>query len=175
MVTADAVTIVVNGTIVASSAPARIRAGRVLAPLTPIVVRLVSRAAYDAATATVILERRGARIVVPVVLVEDQMPYVELGAVIRGIGGSAVFDSPTKTLAVVLAPAGTIASPPPFDPAQPQVEPTTVFTPSPPPPTPRSTESGVPRPRRTAVPALPSQPVVPPPEAGPRTQAGPGT
>jgi hypothetical protein len=167
MVTADAVTIVVNGTIVASSAPARIRAGRVVAPLTPIVVRLVSRAAYEAATARVVLERAGTRIVVPVAFVENEMPYIELGSVVRAIGGSVAFDSPTKTLTVVLRPAGAIATPPPFDPAVPQVQPTTVFTPSPPPPTPRSTESGVPRPRRTAIPALPSQPVGPPPEAGP--------
>jgi hypothetical protein len=167
MVTADTVTIVVNGTIAASSAPARIRAGRVVAPLTPIVVRLVARAAYDPGTATVRIERGGTRMVVPVAFVENDMPYVALGPVVRGIGGSAVFDSPTKTLTVLLGPAQTIATPPPFDPALPRVAPTTVFTPSPPPATPRSTESGVPRPRRTAIPALPSQPVAPPPEPGP--------
>jgi hypothetical protein len=167
MVTPDTVTIVVNGTIATSSAPALIRAGRVVAPLTPIVVRLVARAAYEPATATVRIERGGTRIVVPVAFVKDDTPYVELGPVIQGIGGSAVFDSPTKTLTVVLGPAQTIATPPPFDPALPRVTPTTVFTPSPPPATPRSTESGIPHPRRTAIPALPSQPVVPPPEAAP--------
>jgi hypothetical protein len=167
MVTADTVTIVVNGTIVASSAPARLRAGRVVAPLTPVVVRMVSRAAYEPATATVEIERGGVRIVVPVAFVDNDVPYVELGPVLRSIGGSAVFDSPTKTLTVVLAPSGAIATASPFDPALPRVEPTTVFTPSPPPATPRSTESGVPRPRRTAIPAAPSQPVVPPPQAAP--------
>jgi hypothetical protein len=167
MVTADSVTIVVNGTIVTSSAPARIRAGRVIAPLTPIVVRLVARAAYEPATATVEIERGAVRIVVPVAFIENGMPYVELGPVVRAIGASAAFDSPTKTLMVVVGPAQTIATPSPFDPTQPRVEPTIVFTPSPPPATPRSTESGVPHPRRTAIPVLPSQPVAPPPEAAP--------
>jgi hypothetical protein len=161
MVTADAVTIVVNGTIVTSSAPARIRAGRVVAPLTPIVVRLVARAAYEPATATVAVERSGTRVVVPVAFVENGIPYVELGAVVRGIGGSAVFDTATKTLTVLVGPAPAIATPAPFDPTLPRVAPTTVFTPSPPPPTPRSTDSGAPHPRRTAIPVLPSQPIVP--------------
>jgi hypothetical protein len=163
MVTAEVVTIVVNGTIVASSAPARIRAGRVVAPLTPIVVRLVTRAAYQPATASVELERSGAHIVVPVVLVENETPYVELGPILRSIGASAAFDSPTKTLTIVLTPSGAIATPSPYDPASPRVEPTTVFTPSPPPATPRGTESGEPRPRRTAIPVVPSEPVAPPP------------
>jgi hypothetical protein len=170
MVTADAVTIVVNGTIVASSAPARIRAGRVVAPLTPIVVRLVARAAYQPATATIEIERGATRLVVPVAFVENDMPYVELGPVVRGIGGNAAFDSPTKTLTVVLGPAPSIATPSPFDPALPHVKPTTVFTPSPPPATPRTTESGIPHPRRTAIPVLPSQPVAPPPEAAPTSR-----
>jgi hypothetical protein len=128
-------------------------------------VRLVSRAAYEPATETVELERGAARIVVPVAFVENDMPYVELGPIIRSIGASAAFDATTKTLTVILTPAGAIATPPPFDPTLPRVEPTMVFTPSPPPATPRSTESGLPRPRRTAIPALPSQPSVPSPEA----------
>jgi len=162
MITSTEVTIVVNGSIVPSFAPARIVGGRVVAPLTPIVVRLASRTVYQPATATIAIERAGVRIVVPVVFVEDDIPFVELGPVVRGIGGSAVFDSPTKTLAIVLTPAETIVTPVPFDPGKPTVEPTTVFTPAPPPATPRSTDTGVPRPRRTAIPATPSQPVVPP-------------
>ncbi len=161
MITADVVTIVVNGTIVTSSSPARIRSGRVVAPLTPIVVRLVSRAVYAPATSSVEIERNGTRMVVRVAFVENNVPYVELAPIVRGIGGNAAFDAPTKTFAVVLAPGGPIATPWPFDPAAPRVQPTTVFTPSPPPAAPRSIETGVPRPRRTAIPALPSQPAGP--------------
>jgi hypothetical protein len=161
VIIASAVTIVVNGTIVASFAPARIVAGRVAAPLTPIVVRLVSRAEYQPATATVVIERFGVRVVVPVLFVDHALPFVELSPLVRAIGGSAVFDGATKTLSIALPPAPPISTPAAFDPAAPQVAPTSVFTPAPGPPTPRSTETGVPRPRRTAIPALPSEPAAP--------------
>jgi hypothetical protein len=162
VITTSAVTVVVNGSIVPSAAPARIFAGRVVAPLTPIVVRLASRAAYEAAAARIVVERDGVRIVVPVVFVEHDMPFAALGPLVRAIGGSAVFDTATKTLSIDLPPAPQIATPPPYDPGAPRVEPTTVFTLAPPPPTPRAVETGLPRPRRTAIPVLPSQPVAPP-------------
>ncbi len=170
MVTPGAVTIVVNGAIVSGVTPARIRAGRVLAPLTPFVVRLVSRAAYDPVAGTIALERDGTRIIVPVVMVENGLPYVEVGRAVHALGGSANFDSPTKTLAIVLPPGPAIVTPAPFDPSLPQVEPTTIFTPSPPPARPRQPETGVPRPRRTAIPVVPSQPVAPPPDTGPTSR-----
>lgn len=167
MLPSSAVTIVVNGTIVPSSTPARIVAGRVVAPLSPIVVRLAARTAYERTGGSVTIERDGVRFVVPVVYVEDGQPYVELGPVVRGIGGSAAFDSASKTLTIAVDSGGAIATPAPFDPAAPQVSPTVVFTPRPPPPTPRSTETGAPRPRRTAIPVLPSQPESIGPEAAP--------
>jgi hypothetical protein len=166
MITAGPVTVVVNGAIVGGFAPARIRHGRVIAPLEPIVVRIVSRAVYDAAAQTVTLERAQTRITVPVLLVENDVPYVELGPIVRDIGGSVAFDSPSKTLTIIVNGPTVIATPAPFDPNAPRVEPNPVFTPQPPRPTPRSTETGEPRPRRTAIPAPPSQPV-PAPEAGP--------
>jgi hypothetical protein len=158
MLIPSAVTIVVNGTIVPSFTPARIVAGRVVAPLSPIVVRLASRTAYDRSGGTVTIERDGVRIVVAVVYVENGQPYVELGPVVRAIGGTAAFDSAAKTLTIAMNSGGPIATPAPFDPAAPRVSPTTVFTPRPPAPTPRGAETGLPRPRRTPIPVLPSQP-----------------
>jgi hypothetical protein len=158
MITSSVVTIVVNGTLIPSSAPARIIGGRVVAPLAPIVVRLAARTVYAPGSATVLIERGGLRIVVPVLFVEDDIPYVELGPVVRRIGGSATFDSPTKTLAIVLPSPDLIATPAPYNPAQPAVSPSAVFTPAPPPPTSRPIETGIPRPRRTAIPVTPSQP-----------------
>jgi hypothetical protein len=162
MVTPGAVTIVVNGSIVASVMSSRIAAGRVFAPLAPIVVRLASGVSYDAVAATITIERNGLRIVVPAAFVENDMPFVELGPVVRRLGGRAAFDNRTKTLAITLRAAFPIATPAPFEGASPQAEPTTIFTPAPPLPTPRAIVSGLPRPRRTAIPVIPSQPVLPP-------------
>lgn len=156
------VTIVVNGAIVSSAASARVVNGRVVAPLDPIVIRLATRAVYDPAAATVAIERGGRRIIVPVTFVENDVPYIELGAAVRRIGGSVAFDSPTKTLSIVLAAASVISTPAPFDRSVRQADATTVFTPAPPPATPRGVETGLPRPRRTAIPVVPSQPIVPP-------------
>lgn len=163
MILAAAVTIIVNGSIVASVTPARIAGGRVVAPLAPVVVRLAARAAYDPIARTVTLDREGKRIVVPVAFVDpDGVPFIEVGRVVRQLGGSAAFDAPTKTLAIVLRSADPISTSSPFDPSRPQVQPTTVFTPAPPAATPRVFESDIPRPRRTAIPVVPSQPVQPP-------------
>lgn len=161
MLVSAAVTVIVNGAIVPSVASARIVGGRVVAPVAPIVVRLATRIAVDASRSRVAIDGNGARIVVPIVYTEEDVPYVELAPVVAALGGSDTFDSRSKTLTIVLRPAGGIATPAPFDPDRPEVAPNPVFTPAPPPATPRAIESGVPRPRRTAIPAVPSQPVVP--------------
>ncbi len=167
MIAPAAVTVVVNGAIVSSTLPAFIFGGHVVAPLVPIVVRLVSRArvisraAYDPSTASVAIDDGAIHVVVPVAFVAEGQPYVELGAIVRAVGGSLSFDGPSKTLAIALAPGFAIVTPRPYDPSAPQVAPTTIFTPSPPPPTPRSVETGLPRPRRTAIPVHPSEPTEP--------------
>lgn len=152
------VTIVVNGAIVPSFAPARIVEGRVVGPVAPVVAHLASRAAYLPAEGKVLIERASRRILVPVVFIADETPYVPLAAVVRALGGSAAFDTRTKTMSVVLPEDGEVGTPAPFDPRAPQVAPTTLFTPEPPKPTPRAIELGRPAPRRTAIPAIPSQP-----------------
>jgi hypothetical protein len=161
MIISATVTIVLNGSIVASVASARIGAGRVVAPLSPIVVRLASSVSYDPATATVTIQRNDRRIVVPAAFVEDDMPFVELGPIVQRLGGSATFDTRTKTLAINMRAADPIATPAPFDRTLPQPVPTSIFTPAAGPSTPRAIETGVPRPRRTAIPAVPSQPIPP--------------
>lgn len=158
MIVLPAVTVVVNGAVAASSAPARLAAGRVVAPLRPIVIRLTSRAAYDPDAESVDVERGSTHVRVPVAFVDDGVPYVELAPLVTALGGSVAFDTSTKTLNVILPSDGAIRTPAPYDPAQPQVSPAAVFTPVPPRATPRSPDSGVPRPRRTAIPVLPSQP-----------------
>jgi hypothetical protein len=77
---------------------------------------------------------------------------VALAPLVRSLGGDAHFDARTKTLALAFDGARVIETPTPFDPRAPQVAPTTIFTPQPPAPTPRVVETGVPVPRRTAIP-----------------------
>jgi hypothetical protein len=170
MIVLPAVTVVVNGAVAASSAPARLAGGRVVAPLRPIVVRLTSQVTYDPDAGSVDVVRGSTHVRVSAAFVDDGVPYVELAPLVKALGGSVSFDSPTKTLNVTLPSDGAIVTPAPFDPAQPQVSPTAVFTPAPPRATPRAPDSGAPRPRRTAIPVLPSQPQSPPAPAstGPR-------
>jgi len=159
MLIPSVVTIVVNGTIVTATEPARIRDGRVVAPIAPILVRLASRVAYDAPSATVTLDRGSRHLVVAVAVVIDEVPFVELAPVVRALGESAAFDAATKTLTIAVAADDAITTPRPFDPRAPQVAPTSVFTPPPRQLPSPAAATGVPHPRRTAIPAVPSQPV----------------
>ncbi len=164
MILAPAVTIVCNGAIVAGVASARIAGGRVLAPLAPAIVGIASRVVYDPAAETVAVDANGVRVIVPVVIVENDVPYVAIGRVIERLGGRATYDVRRRTLVLELPPAGSIATPAPFDPKLQQVAPNQVFTPTPPRPATQPIPSSEPRPRRTAIPAAPSQPVPPPAE-----------
>ncbi len=162
MLVPAAVTIVINGSIVSSSAPARMAGGRVISPLTPVIARLGSRVVYDPKRRTVTIERNGEQIVVPVILIDDDAPYIEVGRVVTGLGGSATFDSRTRTLAIVMSEAAPIATPTAYrgtfsSGAAPLATPHVL-------PVPPPVGGAMPQPRRTAIPALPSEPVASPPE-----------
>jgi hypothetical protein len=160
MISSAIVTIVLNGAIVPSFAPARIVGGRVVGPLMPVVARMCARVRYQDGDHTVVIDRGGRDLAVPVAFVADGVPYVALVPIVRAFGGTAEFDPQAKTLAIALADDLPVQTPAPFDPTAPQVAPTTIFTPEPSPPAPRATLPGnaVPVPRRTAIPATPSQP-----------------
>jgi hypothetical protein len=153
------VTVVLNGTILPSFAPAQLDAGRVVAPLQTIVADLAGSVSYTPGAQTIALVREGRRIVAGVVFVRDGTPYVVLEPLVRKLGGSVQFDTRTKTLAIDLPSDRTLETPAPFDPRAPQVSPTALFTPEPPRPTPRAVATGIPQPRRTAIPAVPSWPL----------------
>ncbi|MGB8265979.1 MAG: hypothetical protein WCE44_06635 [Candidatus Velthaea sp.] len=156
-----AVTIVLNAAIVPSFAPAQLDAGRVVAPLQTIVVCLATQAEYTPGARSITLERDGRRISVRVRFVADGTPYVELAPVVRELGGSVQFDTRSKTLAIVFPAVRVVETPQPFDPGAPQVQPSAIFTPQPPRPAPRAPATGIPQPRRTAIPAIPSWPLQP--------------
>lgn len=152
------VTIILNGAIIPSFAPARLAGGRVTGPLTPIVARIASRTVYLPGSGLILIERSSHRIVIAVAFVADGVPYVPIAPVVRALGGEVAYDARTHTLAISLDGEHEAATPAPFDPSAPQAVPTMLFTPEPPKPTPRAIDTGEPRPRRTAIPVVPSQP-----------------
>ena len=129
------VVVVVNGTFVPSVPPASLRDGRVVGTLTATRrERTCVARAVDAA-----------------------LELVELAPLARCLGAEHVaWDGRTKTLALAFEGPILLRTLPPFDPSAPQVAPTTVFTPEPPAAPPRAVDTGVPRPRRTAIPVTPS-------------------
>lgn len=147
------VIVVVNGSFVPSVPPASLRAGRVVGPR-ELVARFAER--IDVAPdGTLTVTRRDRSCVAPVV--DAAFGLVELAPLARCLGAEHVdWDPRTKTLALAFDGPVLLRTLPAFDPGAPQVAPTTVFTPEPAPATPRAPDTGVPRPRRTAIPVTPS-------------------
>jgi len=169
-----AVIVILNGAIVASAPPAQLLFGHVMAPLIPIVTRFTERAALDGDTITLVRGDQtcvfhigsdayscgGVAGTLPVApFGRAGTAYVPLAEVAQAFGGAAEYDPRTRIVALDVPPETTLNTPAPFDPSAPSVAPTTVFTPTPA-PAPRTTsppDAGTPLPRRTAIPAIPSQ------------------
>lgn len=167
-----AVIVILNGAVVASAPPAQLLFGHVMAPLAPVVTRFADRAALDGDTITVV---RGAttctlRIGFDVVVCNgvtrtlpvmpfgrDGVAFVPLAELVRAFGGTVTYDARARIAALDVRPPTDVNTPAPFDPNVPQAPPTTIFTPAPPPATPRPVDSGSPQPRRTAIPVDPSR------------------
>jgi len=169
-----AVAIVVNGVLAPSAPPARLVLGHVMVPLAPIVGRFVDRAVIDGdrivivrgthtcrltiGGTTVICDGRASTAsVVP--FASAGSAYIAVADIARALQASATYVARTRTLSLVLPRITTLGTPLPFDPLAPQVAPVPVFTPTSPPstPQPQSSATGVPRPRRTAIPETPSR------------------
>lgn len=171
-----AVIVAVNGTLVPSAPPARLLFGHVVAPLS-VVARLTARITTTGDTVLVVAHGRTCALTVGTTRLQcddgvpralaltpfrrDGATYVPLADVARALGATVTYDGTTETLGVHVQRPAELATPAPFDPLAPQASPTAIFTPEPPKPTPRPTEAGRPRPRRTAIPAIPSR--TPPP------------
>jgi hypothetical protein len=144
------VTVLVDGSFVPSAPPATLRDGHVVAPL-ELVARIADR--VEASPGGTIAARRGERECVVRRVPGSDPVLVELAPLARCLGATHVaWDAAGKTLALAFEGPVVVRTLPPFDPAVPQVAPTTIFTPEPGPPTPRVIATGSPRPRRTAIP-----------------------
>jgi hypothetical protein len=156
------VTVVLGGISLASSQPAWISPeGFVYAPIDPIVRKVAQSVQVDPRDLAVTVEGNGKRAVVrspnDVIAEADGTVYVRLGTVVRDLGGSVSFDRVRKVVTIEMPGPIPVATPTPFNPANPSVAPTMVFTPQPV-TTLRPTPSGIPQPRRTPVPVVPSFP-----------------
>ena len=156
------VTVVLGGIPLPASQPAWVSPeGYVYAPIDPIVRRVAQRVQVDPQDLAVTIERDGKRVVLasrPDVIAEsDGTIYVRLGTVVRDLGGSVSFDAVRKVVTIEMPAPLPVATATPFNPANPSVAPTMVFTPQPT-TTPRPAPTAIPQPRRTPIPVIPSYP-----------------
>jgi hypothetical protein len=153
---ASLVTVMVDGAFVASAPPPLLVDGRILAP--PALVAQLADRVDVASDGSLTAQRGNLRCAAAPAAVGDPAP-VALAPLLRCLGAELHWDAAAKTLAVSFSGPVSVQTLPVFDPNAPQVRPTVIFTPEPAPPTPRTLVTGVPRPRRTAVPAIPSLPL----------------
>ncbi|MBV8602254.1 MAG: hypothetical protein JO359_11885 [Candidatus Eremiobacteraeota bacterium] len=130
-------------------------------PLDPFVRRLARLVRVDRGAGSILIAGDRTSIVLRFDAVAerdgDGAIYVRLAPLVRALGGEIAFDGVRKVAAVTMPQALPVTTPTPFDPSDPTVTPRRIFTPEPT-VTPRPTLSGIPQPRRTPVPAVPSHP-----------------
>ena len=150
MILAALLTILIDGSPIVSSQPARIVAGRTMAPLVPVITRIadVIRLRQDR---LLVIER--GRYSVTLALARDprcsECVFVPLAAVVRALGGDVRYDAHGKSVALSFIPS-TLRTPEPYDMlALPRPGTTALPWPSPPSSTPRPAFVTVPSPRRT--------------------------
>lgn len=162
------VTVFIDGRRIAAYRQAVLRNGRVLAPVDPFVTGIGTKLSYDGTTLVVSRADRFAQVKLskrPAPR-ELQWTYVAVAPIVRTLGGTARYDAVHRVLDVRVPHPEPVVTPTPFNPAVPQVSPTTLFTPVPA-VTPRPVFSGRPLPRRTPVPWEPT----PAPRSTPRNRA----
>jgi hypothetical protein len=151
MILAALLTILIDGSPVQSSFPARIVAGRAMAPLDPIVTRIADLVSLTE-RGTIEIERGRYHVSLampPGAQCMDCVYYVPLATIVRALGGTVRFDAQAKCLEISFAPP-EVRTPQPYDILAPPVPPSTVLS-GPPTPSPSPIAEGTPHPRRTPV------------------------
>lgn len=153
-------TVVLDGRPIWSYNGAYASAGRVYAPLLPFVTGIADRMWFEGDMLVIVRDGRSVAI-----RMASRAPdaldraYVPLAGILRALGESVEYARDGRV--IVRTPDKTVvATPSPFDPAQPAQSPRPIFTPMPE-PTVRPVWTGSPLPRRTPLPYPTSRPASP--------------
>src|SRR5271165_1799077 len=167
MIAVLVVTVLVNGSLVATSLPAQLVDGTVAAPVDPFVRLIARRITADDARGRLTFERDGRCLTVvlgsrsartrssteplPIApYVRDGRVIIPLAATARALGAAVRYDAAAKRIEIVLPPLASLSTVAPVASWAPPSGPLATFTPEPT-PAPRATLTGVPRPRRTPI------------------------
>ena len=170
MVAIPAVTITVNGALASGAQPVALVDGHVVGEVGASVERFASWVTFSPANGTIIIVRDRHRVIVrggranlvvdghpqrvtPSPVMEGTELIAPLAPIVRGLGGTAHYDTRTRTFAIAFLAPPALSPAPPFDPLAPTVAPTVLFTPELH-PTPRVTLSGPWTLRRTPIPIV---------------------
>ena len=149
------VSIIVDGRPLAAYVRAYAFAGRIYAPVSPLLTGLADRVWSQGDT--LLIQRGDVRVRVvlaPTLPGQFGGDFVAVGPVLRALGASVRYDPASRRLIVLVPPRRMVASPTPFNPSAPSVRPSVVFTPAES-PTPHPIWTGSPLPRRTPLSAPP--------------------
>jgi hypothetical protein len=156
MIAPPVVSVVIDGRLVASSVPALLEQGTVVAPVDPYGRALAERIQTDPTHRTIRFTR-GARSITLDLLpigpyVREEPLLIPLASVARALGAEVSYDAWNATLAIASPASDPPATMPPYvAPAQP-AQPGPRFTPTPEPqPAPEASNVPQPQPRRTPI------------------------
>lgn len=150
--------ILLNGAALQSYNRPYIAGGRVCAPVAPYITRIADRIGFE--RGALVASRAGLTVRIRAPRFEPQdlsRSYVPVVTVFTGLGARVHYDAQRHVLEVQLPRAAGVKPVPPFQPPQPHVRPTLIFTPEPV-VTPRPAYTGTPHPRRTPIVVTTSRP-----------------
>jgi hypothetical protein len=160
------VTVLIDGSPVEGSTPARICDDVVMAPIAPYLRDVADRIQVDDEHGIIVVERAGRSISIaigsPVLrsgaassglpiapYLRAGEPVIPLAAIVRALGARVDFDPASKTMSIALEPQPLVSATPDAS-YTPPPGPLDTFTPQPT-PAPKVVVTGVPKPRRTPI------------------------